>query len=250
MFFIASKILGFITDPLYLIGLFFILGMFAKRKYRRRKYLWFTLILSFFFSNGYVYKYTIDKWNLNEVKLQSNYDYGILLGGIISLNSTEDKIKFGISSDRMLNTIQLYHSKRINKIIISGASGSLKSDLIESDYLKKYLLTIGIPKNDIICERNSQNTYQNAQYTANYILKNNINSEAKCLLITSDYHQRRALACFKKANLNVDPYIIKLEEKYIYWDTYFIPQSSVLFKWRILMHEIIGYITYKTNNYI
>jgi uncharacterized SAM-binding protein YcdF (DUF218 family) len=175
---------------------------------------------------------------------------GILLGGIISLNSTEDKIKFGLSSDRMLNTIQLYHSKRINKIIISGASGSLKSDLIESDYLKKYLLTIGIPKNDIICERNSQNTYQNAQYTANYILKNNINSEAKCLLITSDYHQRRALACFKKANLNVDPYIIKLEEKYIYWDTYFIPQSSVLFKWRILMHEIIGYITYKTNNYI
>lgn len=224
--------------------------MFAKRKYRRRNHLWVAFILLLFFSNGFIYKTAIGKWNLNSVKLKSNYDYGILLGGVINLNSSEDKIKFGISSDRMLNTIQLYHSKRINKIIISGASGSLKSDLIESDYLKKYLLKIGIPENDVICERNSQNTYQNAQFTAKYINETSIHSSANCLLITSDFHQRRAIACFKKANLNVDPYIINLEEKYISWESYIMPQSSVLFKWQILIHEMIGFITYKTINYI
>ena len=250
MFFIVSKILGFIADPLFFISFFFILGMFSKRKYRRRKRLWISFILLLFFSNGYIYNVAIDKWNLSTVKLQPKYDYGILLGGIISLNSTEDKIKFGYSGDRMLNTIMLYQSKKINKIIISGASGSLKSDLIESDYLKKYLLEIGIPKNDIVCETNSQNTYQNAQFAAKYILENSLNSDPKCLLITSDYHQRRALACFKKENLNVDPFIIKLEEKYISWESYIVPQSNVLFKWRILMHEIIGYITYKTSHYI
>lgn len=250
MFFILSKILGFIADPLVVIVFFFVLGLFSKRKYRRRKHIIISFLLLIFFSNGYIHKLSSDLWNLKQVKLQEKYDYGILLGGIISLNSTEKNMKFGYSSNRMLNTIKLYKTNRINKIIISGASGSLQSELIEADYLKKYLIEIGIPDNDIICEENSQNTYQNALFTSNYIFKYSKKSSPKCLLITSDYHQRRAIACFKKNKLNVDPYIINLEEKNTEWDSFFIPQSSVLFQWRILLHEIIGYLSYKVNNYI
>ena len=250
MFFILSKILGFIADPLVVIVCVFVLGLFSKRKYRRRKHILISFLLLLFFSNGYIYKLSSDLWNLKEVELQEEYDYGILLGGIISLNSTKKDMKFGYSSNRLLNTIKLYKTNKINKIIISGASGSLQSELIEADYLKKYLVEIGIPNYDIICEKNSQNTYQNALFTSNYIFKNSKKPSPKCLLITSDYHQRRAMACFKKNKLNVDPYIIKLEEKHIYWESFVIPQSSVLFQWRILLHEMIGYISYKASNYI
>ena len=153
MFFILSKILGFIADPLVVIVCFFVLGLFSKRKYRRRKHILISFLLLLFFSNGYIHKLSSDLWNLKEVELQEEYDYGILLGGIISLNSTKKDMKFGYSSNRLLNTIKLYKTNKINKIIISGASGSLQSELIEADYLKKYLVEIGIPNYDIICEK-------------------------------------------------------------------------------------------------
>mgnify|MGYP003318985424 CR=1 FL=1 len=97
-----------------------------------------------FFSNGYINKISFEIWETQEVELKDSYDFGILLGGMISLNSTKQKIKFGESGERMLSTLMLYHSKKIKKILISGASGSLKSDMIESDYLKLYLIRNGV----------------------------------------------------------------------------------------------------------
>ncbi len=202
-----------------------------------------------FFSNGYIYKISFELWETQEVELKDSYEYGILLGGMISLNSTKQKIKFGESGERMLSTLMLYNSKKIKKILISGASGSLKSDMIESDYLKLYLIRNGVHPADIICERSSQNTYQNALFTAKQLSKNTANLPS-CLLITSEYHMKRALACFNNTNLTVDPYVIKLDEKYVDWFGYIIPQPSIIYRWNILLHEIIGFYCYKLNGYI
>ena len=137
-----------------------------------------------FFSNGYIYKISFSFWETQEVELKENYDYGILLGGMVSLNSTKQKIKFFESGERMLSTLMLYNTKKIKKILISGASGSLKSDMIESDYLKFYLIKNGVRPADISCERSSQNTYQNALFTAKK-LSNDSSNLPSCLLITS-----------------------------------------------------------------
>ena len=160
MFFILSKIVGFIADPLVFITIFFILGLFMRKKYKRRRYLLLSFFLLFFFSNGFIYQSFFNKWKTIPVELKKNYDYGILLGGMISLNSTIEDIKFGESADRLLYTVKLYKEQTINKIIISGASGSLQSDIIESEYLKTYLINTGIPETDILCETTYQNTFQ------------------------------------------------------------------------------------------
>ncbi len=249
MFFILSKIVAFIADPLVFVTAFFILGLFVRTKYRRRRYLLISFVLLLFFSNGFIYQTAFNQWGVTPLKLKKKYDYGILLGGMISLNSTEEDIKFGESSDRLLYTVKLYQDSVINKIIITGASGSLQSEMIEAKFLKAYLVKIGIPETDIICETKSQNTYQNAAYTAE-LLSVNHKSTPSCLLITSDFHYRRAIACFKKNNLHVDPYLKNLKQKTISIEEYIQPQSAYLYKWRILLHEIIGYYTYQAMGYI
>ena len=210
MFFILSKIVAFIADPLVFITAFFILGLFVRTKYKRRRYLLISFVLLLLFSNGFIYQTAFNQWRVSPLKLKKKYDYGILLGGMISLSSTIEDIKFGESSDRLLYTVKLYQDNVINKIIITGASGSLQSEIIEAEFLKSYLVKIGIPETDIICEPKSQNTHQNAAYTAE-LLSVNHKPSPSCLLITSDFHYRRATACFKKNNLNVDYSIKKLD---------------------------------------
>ena len=249
MFFLLSKIVAFIADPLVFITLFFILGLFVRTKHKRRRYLLISFVLLLFFSNGFIYQTVFNQWEVKPVQLKKKYDYGVLLGGMISLNSTSEDIKFGESSDRLLYTVKLYQDKVINKIIITGASGSLQSEIIEAEFLKLYLVKIGIPETDIICETKSQNTFQNAAYTADLIFSNH-KSAPSCLLITSDFHYKRAIACFKKNNLQVDPYLKNLKQKTISIEDYIQPQSAYLYKWRILFHEIIGYYTYKLMGYI
>jgi len=250
MFFIISKILSFLTDPFFWIILLILLALFAKKKYRRRKYLWCGTIIFFIFSNTYIYKAVFSFWKINERTLLENYDYGILLGGVINLNSTEDNIQFTSSSERILYTVNLYQSKKIKKIIISGASGSMIHNLIEADIIKKYLTDIGIPKKDIITENKSKNTFENAQFTTRLIKKLSKYNQPKCLLITSNYHIRRSLACFKKAGLKVDPYVIDLEEKYFNIESLIIPQPHILWEWKKLTHEFFGFMAYRIAGYI
>ena len=114
----------------------------------------------------------------------------------------------------------------------------------ESEWSEEILLNMGVKKEDIILERNSRNTMENAQQTAIIIGADTIN---KSLLITSGSHMRRAKLCFLKNNLNIETYStdcistdIPLTFNYL-----FIPNVQALEKWESLIHEWIGYIIYK-----
>ena len=251
MFFVASKILSFLIDPFFWIIGLFMLAIFSKKIYKRRKYFIIGFITLFLFSNNFIFKTVNDYWSINSnLNNPISYDYGILLGGMISLNSEKDAIKFNSNNDRLLNTIELYYAKKIDKILITGASGSMVSDLIEADLIEMYLLKIGIPKKDIIKETKSKNTYENAQFSEKVILKIANKNNPKCLVITSEYHMRRSMACFYNTELNVYAFTKRTDEKYFDLESFLLPQSNILYQWKILFHEIIGYYTYKIVGYI
>ena len=119
----------------------------------------------------------------------------------------------------------------------------------EADILKSFLIRIGIPREKIIVENQSKNTHENATFT-----------EVKCkelemdkysfLLITSDYHMRRSLSCFKKTKLNITPFVKKSDEFHFDLEYLIVPQTNVLFKWKVLFHEIVGYFVYKLMGYV
>lgn len=251
MFFIASKILSFLIDPFFWIISIFVLAIFSKKIYRRRKYFIIGFITLLIFSNNFIFKTINDFWSYKpELDNPVNYDIGILLGGMISLNSEKGLIKFNTNNDRLLNTIELYYSKTIDKILITGASGSMVSNLIEADLIEKYLLDIGIPLKDILKETKSKNTFENAKFSEKIILNLYNIKKQKCLIITSDYHMRRSMACFYNTQLNVYPYVKLIDQKYFDLESILVPQSNILFKWKILFHEIMGYYSYKIMGYI
>ena len=103
---------------------------------------------------------------------------------------------------------------------------------------------MGVKNEDIILESNSRNTMENAKNTAK-ILGNEIFE--KSILITSANHMKRAKLCFNQNNFNIDCYPtdntntdITLSFNYL-----FIPNVYALEKWETLIHEWIGYLTYK-----
>ena len=250
MFFLLSKILSFLIDPFFWIVVLLLASLVHKRKYLRKRFLTFGLLFLILFSNPFIYKITNDLWTVKCNTKNIIYDYGILLGGIIDLESTADNILFSKSNDRLLNTIELFSKKRIKKILISGASGSLTAELKEAEILRNYLIQIGIPDSCVLSENSSNNTYENAIYSEKKLTQIHANKELNCLIITSDYHMRRALACFKKTNLHTDPYVKQPLIKHFDLEYIIVPQSSALFSWKVLLHEIAGYYTYKIVNYI
>ena len=249
VFFIFSKILSFVVDPFFWIIILLLLALFAKKKYRRPRYLVSALILTFVFSSSPIYKITFDYWKIKQDITYQKFDAGILLGGMISLSSSDENILFNEYNDRLLNTLELFHKGIIKKIIITGASGSLSSDLKEADIIKSFLIRIGVPREKIIVENQSKNTHENAIYTE-LTCKELEMDKYSFLLITSDYHMRRSLSCFKKTGLNITPFVKESDEFHFDLEYLIVPQTSVLFKWKVLFHEIVGYFMYKLMGYV
>ena len=61
---------------------------------------------------------------------------------------------------------------------------------------------------------------------------------------------RRSMACFKKMNIKADPYVKNPTKYHFDFEQIVIPQSNILFEWKVLFHEIIGYYTYMILGYI
>jgi uncharacterized SAM-binding protein YcdF (DUF218 family) len=253
MFFILSKIFHFLVSPLSWIVIVFLAGFIFKEK-RQKLFIWgITLLLVF--TNPFLINYVMNRWEVpsrNSKTISEPYEGGIVLGGAMRYyNSTMQRPVYGSGVDRFLQAIELYKSGKIRKIILSGGSGLvMMQDPKESTILSNLLIKMGIPQEDILVEIDSRNTYENAVNVIALLKTKNLSG--RYLLITSGYHMRRSLGCFEKAGFHADPYSVdERSGKGIYTpDKIIIPEAENLESWDLLMHEWVGYITYKMVGYI
>ncbi|HOY38759.1 MAG TPA: YdcF family protein [Bacteroidales bacterium] len=253
MFFVLSKILQYLLMPVsWLIILVISLLLLKKEKTRKRIIVSIAVIL-IVFTNPFLINISMRAWETDTVdkaQLKPSYDYGILLTGMLSYDSKYKRINFWRSSDRLLQTIDLYYDGRIDKILIAGGSGDvLNQEIKEASVLKEYLVHIGIPEEDIITEIHSRNTHENAVETVKILSK--LHPGAQCLLITSAFHMRRAHACFKKAGMNCDVYVTDRFGGPVSFkpDKLLVPKVEALGNWTLLIHEVSGFIMYKIMRY-
>jgi len=180
-----------------------------------------------------------------------NYTAGVLLcGDIASYDKSADRIIFRSGADRLLQIIELYKQGKIKKIIISGGSGHLiYKDRTEAAFIKKYITSIGIDADDVFFESRSRNTIENARYTSALLKEIRVNDTV--LLITSSLHMKRASGCFKKQGVLVKEYpTSKITGDRLHnFDHLFIPSVLTLKNWDLVIHEIIGFISYKMMGY-
>jgi uncharacterized SAM-binding protein YcdF (DUF218 family) len=160
-------------------------------------------------------------------------------------------VQFFRGVDRLIQTIDLYKRGVIKKIIFTGGSGRiLKPQMKEGGLLKPYILKMGVAEQDLYIENESNNTRENALFTKELIEKEKLNGTF--LLITSAFHMRRSIGCFRKVGYNIDYYVTDRYAGPRKWDPdfLFIPNVSTINDWNVILKEWVGYITYKLMGYI
>ncbi|MDD3687953.1 MAG: YdcF family protein [Bacteroidales bacterium] len=247
MFFYLSKIFQYLFSPTIWIIVLFGVSIILKEKKIARDLRIIAFVMLMFFSNPFIFYEFMRAWEpeaKQKIELKAEYDYGIVLTGMMTYDQKYDRINFKSSADRLMQALELYREGRIRKIYISGGSGAVfEQEIKESEILRDFIIVLGIPPDDILIETQSKNTYENAVEAAK-ILKPQTSSDTY-LLITSAFHMRRSEACFKKQGFNCDTYVTdRYAGKRIFMPDLFVPKPEVLQNWTLLTHEVAGYVIY------
>jgi uncharacterized SAM-binding protein YcdF (DUF218 family) len=230
-------------------------AFFWKKEPWRSRFKWMSVIIFFLFTNSVIFLQFCQMWEIpgKKIKDVGTYDVGIVLTGMAEYNNDLDELSIRRGADRIWQALSLYHQGKIKKILISGDNGYISErGLHEARQFKEVLIKWGIPKQDIIAEEKSRNTYENALETKKILQRSYPHIKSR-LLITSGTHMRRSLACFKKLNYPCDPFSTDLytgPQTNYHWDQYIIPDVSVLSDWNRLTKEWFGYLTYDMVGYI
>ena len=255
MFFILSKALFFLIQPLnWVVGLM-LYALFAKKTNRKRKAMIGAIILTLFFTNRFLYNQVIRFWEVETItadQIQEPYDIGILLGGYSNSHilPRHDRMNFSGRANRFLNAYELYRTGKIKKLLLTGGSGDLLQEQpSEADLMKKFLLRLGVPEEDIIIEADSRNTYENAIFSKK---KLEAYPGARCLLLTSAWHMRRSAGCFRKAGMEFVPFSVDFITEKNRWapENTLIPDRSGFELWEFLIKEWVGCVAYWAKGYL
>ena len=255
MFFILSKTLNYFTMLMVLICGFFLLSVILRNAKWKKRAFWIAFGFLFFFSNDFIANEVMMAWEIEATAFKDinrKYELGIVLTGVTSgLREPDDRVYFQKGADRVTHAVQLYKEGHVKKILISGGSGRLVDIQIrEADELKKAFLLMGVPEADLLIENQSRNTYESA-VEVKKILSDSIKAN-DCLLITSAFHMRRSLACFKKAGIPMDTFSTDFysHPRNFYLDTLLLPQLEGLILWQKIIKEWVGFSAYWAAGYV
>jgi len=249
VFFLLSKLLLY---AVFFAGIWLLVRL-ARHPVWRRRLLPPAIGLAVLGTNNALSNEALLAWELPPVAMRSvgHHDAGVLLTGITQVSkSPHDRVYLSGGADRLTNTLWLYRAGRIDQIIISGGSGAIgKVAQTEARDLYTLLRLAGVPKGRILLEERSRNTRENALFTKQLLGRH---PEIKSLvLVTSAFHQRRALGCFRRVGLSVTPWPADFRSTDRFADPsyWLIPNSTAVGRWLLLAHEITGYLTYKVMGY-
>ncbi|MEO9477921.1 MAG: YdcF family protein [Cyclobacteriaceae bacterium] len=240
--------MSFATAPLTWIVGGFLLGVFKKKSWVVNA----SLVILIVLSNPLLSRIALEKWQYPPVDKANLhlFDVAIVLTGMTKTNMSQaDQLHFSDGADRITEAIDLYKSGTVRKILISGGSGSLLYDEVESNKLKEFAITCGVKSNDVIVESESRNTYENAFYTKKALEQRNY-MDRELLLITSAFHMPRAIRCFNKQSLTITPFPVDYRSSKISLDpALFVPSARALDNWGLLFNEWVGIIAYRLVGY-
>lgn len=254
MFFILSKILLFLLNPIIWIFILLLWGTLSKNPIKKKKILWSTVFVFYFFSNAFItdeFVRAYEERNQTYSELTENYDAAIVLGGFSTYDYSQELVQFHSSTDRLMAGIKLYKTGKAKKLMIVSGSGKIMNpDEKEALFIKNYLLNIGIPARDLIIESESKNTRENAVFATKIL--NERYTNGKYILVTSAMHMPRAKRCFQQTKLTVTPFSVDHQagpRKYVL-DHLFIPDLDSLRRWKSLIKEWTGLTAYKLKGFI
>ncbi len=241
MFFNTGEIISFILSPLTWICLLLVAATFNKNP---RRCLIAAVFITIFFSNTFIFDRFMNAWEIKAIPTADilKKDAVIVLTGMTTYDPENQRLEFNDRTDRLMQAIKLYKENKVSKIILCGGPASTAEDRRSYTQLKDYLVTMGIPENDVILEDKSHNTRENAKQIK-ALMEAGFTGHT-FYLVSSAVHLRRATKNFRMHGIDVVPFStdrhggpVKFTLNYL-----FLPSARTLFLWEKLMHEWIGSI--------
>jgi len=255
MFFILSKIFSWLIMPVSLIAMAFAGALFFKKPLLKK---WLTSIgiaAFLFFTNPFLARVAINTWEPPAIKyeeIKEPYEWAIVLAGFTDPNKPPfDRTHFNKGADRLLHAIELYKKGLVKNILISGGSGILSYEgRPESQQLRSFAISMGVPSRHILAEDLSKNTWENAHHSRKILVERN--AQGNILLITSAFHMARAKGCFENLGYSLDTFPTDY-----YGGTYRLTLDELILPglygiqiWTVLFKEWAGIVAYKLAGYI
>jgi uncharacterized SAM-binding protein YcdF (DUF218 family) len=252
LFFIFSKIFNFFLDPLNLLLISFLLFIVVITRAKRNKFkgtFWFILfwfVLLYKPLPEFLVKNLEDKFTYKEEVFLKLDGIIILGGGTGSGKIAKDRndLSLGPASERIFKALQFIKHKPYGNVIFTGFSGNIFHEgLSEAEITEGLIKALDIASGNIIFEKASRNSFENALNTKDII--NDLQIK-KWGIVTSASHMSRAIATFQKQT--PESRFVPLPVDFqtansIYWGPGSM-QGSINY-WRIYLHEIFGYWAYK-----
>ena len=180
---------------------------------------------------------------LTEEQITSNKVAAIvvLAGGITGYKNEYHGPDIGHFTQLRLRYAAWLQKKIGVPVIVTG--GIEEEGVTEAELMKQVLQNEYEIKARIWVEKQSKNTYENALYSSRILSEHQYQNY---YLVTSAFHMPRALAVFKKHNEKVIPAPMGFyhNQGILEWGA-FKPNSNVLWKNYLALHEIIGRYWYQ-----
>jgi uncharacterized SAM-binding protein YcdF (DUF218 family) len=246
MYFVLSKILLFLLYPALWVFIVFVIALFVKDRKRKQRWLIAAVVLLYIFSVPLFLNLFARAWsvNIDSPKMPNVYSCAIVLGGYASVHQNGDGY-FNGACDRFIEAVKLFNTGEVKHVLLSGGNGSLvPGKYKEATWVETQLLIFKVPDSSMLIENNSRNTIENAVFSKQLLQKSGL--KPPYLLVTSDFHMRRALMIFNKEGLQVIPYPCDYsvgQGSNSFGDL--IPDGTAWGEWNIYLKELVGYVVDK-----
>jgi uncharacterized SAM-binding protein YcdF (DUF218 family) len=150
----------------------------------------------------------------------------------------------GDGADRVLHAARLHRAGKAPLVVAAGGSAPGQSTRAEGDDIADLLVEWGVPRESILVEGGSLDTYGNATEAKRLLDERGVR---RVLLVTSALHMPRALAAFRRAGLEAVPAptdflaIDGASSSVLDW----LPNAEALVRTTVVVHEALGRIWYR-----
>ncbi len=251
MFFLLSKIVGFLTLPSNLIavvlfggGVIFVLGW--RRSGAQVVASGLVLLLLFGFSPLATMLLLALSERFPPSPMNGPAPDGIIiLGGAIDPDNTlaRGSIEIDSSGDRVIAMLQLARRYPEAKIVFSGGSANVVATPVpEAQFAGRLLTELGLAGDRLVLENDSRTTAENAEQSKAILQPKR---GERWLLVTSAFHMPRSIGTFRAAGFDVEAYPVDWRTRG--WEDAWVPfdkLSAGLARSDVAVHEWVGLLAY------
>lgn len=264
MFVYLSKLLPLFIYPLGIVTLLLILGLSSERRKKWHKaFLILALVTLLLGSNrwiSYGLARSLEWQNLPSETTPQDEVIVVLGGGTESGDYPRPMTEVNGAGDRVLYAAKLYHDGAAPIILVSGGNlgfSSARGDT-PAEEMTDLLNMLGVPTESIWQQDQSQNTYEDALYSAELLREKEI---TEVILVTSAMHMPRAKALFENQGIDVIPAPTDFTVTEQNWQSVFqpsigelvinlLPNASALDLTTTVIKEYIGLLVYHLRGWL